>query len=325
MQDRIPVNPGRVLITPENGSASYYATMTRADNPTQEGTPLNKASLLKDATAALFGLGADAVPDFVFSFIGKYNQHWWSRRTTSGWIETKGDEVSGYLFKMGDSSASLEYAETISISNTGAIDLVNPSTVDSSSYNGSLLLKNKYFRVISGGSLSLGIIYYATGNIGGSYLITARPVTATKGNTEGEWGFIQSSARDAYPYNGVSNGYEYQYLGIPFENAVTAPAIATGSYTGTGTYGASNPNSLTFDFLPKIIFIYGHWGSGGNGGKTTTILIPSVGDYGGSQRDYDYVGKIIVSGNTVSWYATSGTFGGQGNKSGTVYTYIAIG
>lgn len=63
MQDRIPVNPGRVLITPENDSPAYYATMIRADNPTQEGTPLNKASLLKDTTAALFGLGADALPD----------------------------------------------------------------------------------------------------------------------------------------------------------------------------------------------------------------------------------------------------------------------
>lgn len=69
MKDRVPVNPGRVLITPENGSAAYYATMTRADNPTQEGTPLNKASLLKDATAALFGLGTDAVPDDVLQMI----------------------------------------------------------------------------------------------------------------------------------------------------------------------------------------------------------------------------------------------------------------
>lgn len=67
MQDRVPVNPGRVLVTPENGNAPYYATLTRADNPTQEGTPLNKASLLKDATAALFGLGTDAVPDDVLA------------------------------------------------------------------------------------------------------------------------------------------------------------------------------------------------------------------------------------------------------------------
>ena len=62
MQDRVPVNPGRVLITPESGSP-YYATLTRADNPTQEGTPLNKANLLKDTTAALLGGNNSMVPD----------------------------------------------------------------------------------------------------------------------------------------------------------------------------------------------------------------------------------------------------------------------
>lgn len=78
MKDRVAVNSGRVLITPESGSP-YYATVTRADNPTQEGTPLNKASLLKDATALLFGLGADAVPDDVLvaikSMIDDANAH----------------------------------------------------------------------------------------------------------------------------------------------------------------------------------------------------------------------------------------------------------
>lgn len=68
MQDRIPTKPNRVLITPETGQP-YYATVTRADEPTQEGTALNKASLLKDTTAELFGLGADAVPDDVLNQI----------------------------------------------------------------------------------------------------------------------------------------------------------------------------------------------------------------------------------------------------------------
>ena len=31
--------------------------------------------------------------------------------------------------------------------------------------------------------------------------------------------------------------------------------IATGSYVGTGTYGASNPCSLTFDFAPKLLIV----------------------------------------------------------------------
>lgn len=65
MNDRIPAEgkAGRVLITPENGSAPFYATVTMADEPLQEGTPLHKATLLKDSTAALLGGGADMVPD----------------------------------------------------------------------------------------------------------------------------------------------------------------------------------------------------------------------------------------------------------------------
>ncbi len=39
-KDRVPQKPGRVKITPENGTA-FYATMARADEPIQEGTPLN--------------------------------------------------------------------------------------------------------------------------------------------------------------------------------------------------------------------------------------------------------------------------------------------
>lgn len=51
MQDRISKNPGRVLITPENGNSSFYATVTMADNPTQEGTPPTKSNLLTDSVA----------------------------------------------------------------------------------------------------------------------------------------------------------------------------------------------------------------------------------------------------------------------------------
>lgn len=67
MYDRIPTKPGRVKITPEGGQPPYYAVMEMADDPSVVGTPLNKATLLSDATAALVGLGADAIPDTMFS------------------------------------------------------------------------------------------------------------------------------------------------------------------------------------------------------------------------------------------------------------------
>lgn len=53
-------------LEPVVGQANTY-DLTRADQPAQEGTPLNKASLLSDATAALMGLDAAATPDGAFA------------------------------------------------------------------------------------------------------------------------------------------------------------------------------------------------------------------------------------------------------------------
>lgn len=69
MQDRVPTpgQEGRVLITPENGEA-FYAKVQMADNPTQDGTPLNKETLLQDSTEiSIFGNAADRTVDEAFS------------------------------------------------------------------------------------------------------------------------------------------------------------------------------------------------------------------------------------------------------------------
>lgn len=41
VKDRIPTKPNRIRIVPENG-APFYATWERADEPIEEGTPVNK-------------------------------------------------------------------------------------------------------------------------------------------------------------------------------------------------------------------------------------------------------------------------------------------
>ena len=51
MQDRVSLYPGRVNLEPVAGQTNTY-DLTRADQPTQEGTPINKENLLSDATAA---------------------------------------------------------------------------------------------------------------------------------------------------------------------------------------------------------------------------------------------------------------------------------
>lgn len=59
MKDRIPLYPGRVKLTAVDGQPGVY-DMVRADEATEQGTPLSKATLLDDDTAALYGLTGDA-------------------------------------------------------------------------------------------------------------------------------------------------------------------------------------------------------------------------------------------------------------------------
>ena len=96
MQDRVPLYPGRVKMTPVAGQANTF-DMVRADDPTQVGTPINKATLLKDATAALYGLGPGAVPDDVLAELGKYKQYWWRRRSINAgfYQEAAGRRLGG--------------------------------------------------------------------------------------------------------------------------------------------------------------------------------------------------------------------------------------
>lgn len=67
MKDRIPTYPGRVEVTHEDGTKEFV-TVKRADEPTQEGTALNKGNLLDDNAAYRCELdGIAATPSNAFS------------------------------------------------------------------------------------------------------------------------------------------------------------------------------------------------------------------------------------------------------------------
>ena len=110
--------------------------------------------------------------------------------------------------------------------------------------------------------------------------------------------------------------------------------VQTGSYVGTGTYGISNPTSLTFNFVPKFLMITPvkpksgdvHYYSVSNG---------MIGIYNNNSviQMYGSTSNIIntISGwgtRTLSWYyhdrASAIDASGQMNSSGTTYYWIAI-
>ena len=78
MLDRQPTKPGRIKLTDDSGNSQYY-TMERADEPTVEGTPLNKATLFDSANSERYACG---VPSEAFELLTK---EWQVNVPASGW------------------------------------------------------------------------------------------------------------------------------------------------------------------------------------------------------------------------------------------------
>lgn len=361
MQDRVPLYPGRVTLTPVSGQANTF-DLVRADQPTQEGTPLNKASLLKDATAALFGKTNAAVPDDILSLLSKSMMAQMTGKYTK---TTIGTATVGKTITLNVNGAAKEFV---------VVHQGKPSSLYDDSCNGTWLLMkdiyenrvwqsgniNKYensdihaylnstFLNLFGSNIKdavkqVKIPYRKNGGPGGTdqsgatglptkiFLLSGYEVgwttsdnsdlpvdgakldyfTASSGgnskrianfngsasrwwlrspyikDTSNVWTVYPNGSLDVHGAsspNGIrpalilpstfaiytdSSGniyteqeYETQItdvlgnlISIPADQIKDGAKIATGSYTGTGTYGASNPNSLTFDFDPKLVFI----------------------------------------------------------------------
>ena len=87
MKDRVPTYPGRVRLIPVAGQENTY-DIVRADEPQQEGTPINKATLLDDATAEKLGLTGD--PTVNQALAGILQKPIKAKLTVSGWTAVDG-------------------------------------------------------------------------------------------------------------------------------------------------------------------------------------------------------------------------------------------
>ena len=116
--------------------------------------------------------------------------------------------------------------------------------------------------------------------------------------------------------------------------------IAVGSYVGTGLGGAENPNSLTFDFEPKVMLL-----CTANGNLVsykddyssicyyigTTQMVGTSYSATGPWGPVSYSGRMMykmsTDRKTIYWYHGNAYVPQdiQANTSGTTYYYIAIG
>ena len=108
------------------------------------------------------------------------------------------------------------------------------------------------------------------------------------------------------------------------EAIAAAPKIAVGSYTGSGSCGASSPRTLTFAFQPKLVIIVENsW----DYLKAGTALISgqslSAGIGGGTNSGACLSLTVSWSGNSVTWYGPSAEK--QLDMENTEYFYCAVG
>ena len=336
MQDRIPLYPGRVMLTPVPGQENTF-DMVRADSPTQEGTQLSKANLLKDATAAMFGFGDDAVPDEVLAFLGQYAQHWWQRTNQTpvsyyAEVRTKTTSEIDIFFS---TARKISYSTEISIDqSTGTVSLVNAQEITTNDKNTlNTAIKGKYATNFTG---SPSTVYYVESNLvyedmdlsngaamvsGGGYAITSTLSERPSGDID----YVQSTDRNAYPDSGISGDYEYLYLGIPFENAIDTRQFEIGTYVGTG----ESDSSVTLNFLkaPKYgVLIFGAQTSNNIAFTILTVGKTSAGVAMGNSTSGNTLTVDWGSGNSFVKFSYSSTSYPERrlNASGGVYTYLAF-
>lgn len=333
-----------------SGTFPYDTGQLNAAGISVEGTPLNKQTLLQDSTAQQFGLTGDATVDQVLQYLGQYAQHWWKRRTAEQNYYTFNEVTEDEAYNIASKSTMTKiYWKTGSSyttdAETGIAALVNPTAQNYYTGNTATGIANtinsnlygKYYARSGTGSTVYKLLRQVTASdiaVNSSYSDVwdlnpgvSKKVEPTLVHVDaGEWEYLKSNSRDAYPNSGVQDGYEYQYIGVPFQNFIEPVKIATGSYVGTGTYGQDNPNSLTFNFTPQIIFLDVRTVKDRNSIPQYYIM------FRGAANAF---AKDTSSKNTLSWTDTgvSWYFGSrdsqaatrQFNQSGVTYHYIAIG
>lgn len=191
-------------------------------------------------------------------------------------------------------------ANNVAVTDDGVVSVSSRTYVSLSPYNTNNTdsVKGKYIQGYPTG-YPVTSVYYI-------------PADATFSNAKGE--LVCDKAQLVTGYAAIPAGTTIEYLGKLGDKA----RVQVVSYVGTGTYGSGNPNSLTFDFVPKAVFLFS--------ADTYNKCFVAYGDTTGFVFDTDanIILHVSWNGKNISWFNTNNELR-QHNKSGYKYRAIAIG
>lgn len=222
------------------------------------------------------------------------------------------------------------YSNSVAVTDDGTVSLVGEQesvwTLNSSGSAASNIqatLRGKYFRCVgySGVKAPSGIFYMPND------AVVAYDNTGAISGSETRFCYYADRVARVTGQAAIPAGTTIEYLGKLGDKA----RVQVVSYVGTGTYGSSNPCSITSDFKIKIaLFVaaYHHGGANGvsfgNVVMAGDVLTTSYQPYMGSGNSSNYYAKKSSDGKTFSWYQTSSATN-QFNYSGAKYWVLAIG
>lgn len=238
---------------------------------------------------------------------------------------TLGEVVSG-SFYMGIPRNSYQntytYSSSLSVSDDGTISLANPSTAISSQWsplstdaiNSTLVGKFVQWTCQDPNNLDTKYPFNASPS---PIIFIPSDAKITVTTPDSNERFTLSKYQPVTGYAAIPAGTTIEYLGKLGDKA----RVQVVSYVGTGTYGADNPCSLTFDFAPMFILIAGTDSFAmciGNSAVTCYRMLYS-----------NFPQNITTRSNhgkTISFYQTTPDYGtiAQCNSSGVTYNVIAI-
>lgn len=271
----------------------------------QVGTPLNKANLLKDATAAQIGLPPSTTPDGMFQALGNTGElHVWRKTVFEPAGYRLGTPENGFIvstsaYNSENASVSFTTSDTISVDSKGSATHDNPS--------------GDQFFVIAPGNVAT-----IQAKIRGKFV--TKKVTAESGYYIDHPGlvYIPDDAILSCITNGTSLGYPYDYCYVvdrmqmvqpyPVNPVVTYPvstnpnAYQEGSNAKEAGYVVGEVVTGTFQLSPNLHMsngVYYHTG--------TKLIVSDDGLVSVDTTDKSY---NQVSFNTNSYY-TDGIHAGR--------------
>lgn len=310
----------------------------------------SKSEILSDSTKSLYGLNINDVPDSVLSKI--YYTMYGTNEVVYRWKREKDvlqEKQSSSTSTVGQSINRVDissgnwfyivYSDTVRINSNGTLTLNNPTTLKivwGTSNTKIPPLANKYFiktgydyPPTASNYTNISSCYKFTSTVsvqeiededndGNVYMYSAYTITTASVHVVET---VSSTNPSAYPING--DGWTYTSLSsIPSSPGFNKAEI--GNYTGTGSYGQSNPNEITFTGVPKLVIV-----------SQNSLLPASVSAWENSfiwftdtTTSQVYVPNnnttvyFSQENNSLKWY--SSTVSTQLNTRNTIYHYIAI-